>query len=239
MARIRSLKPNFFTSEQVVSVSIPARMLFQGMWVFGDDDGYIADSILQLKLKIFPLDDVDVENLVLELIEVGLVNRLQTDQGSVLFVPSFAEHQSPRFPTPTKYTVDGVSLTKHYGKASVRLPKGSGNTPDGEERRGEERSNKPPISPKGDSGKNRGTRIDPNWLPSREDVEAVAQQCPGFDTKREHLNFIDYWQSVAGAKGVKLSWSATWRSWMRRAYDRAPAIEKQRRKVKVFNDEVD
>ncbi|MBL5974826.1 MAG: hypothetical protein D3X82_13960 [Candidatus Leucobacter sulfamidivorax] len=97
----------------------------------------------------------------------------------------------------------------------------------------------PPNPPAGGK-RNRGTRLNPDWLPTREDVQAVAEQCPGFDTQREHLAFVDYWLAVPGAKGLKLDWSRTWRSWMRRAYDRLPAAERRgSRKVKRFNDEDD
>ncbi len=140
MARIRSLKPEFFTSEQVVSVSIPARMLFQGMWVHGDDDGYCAPSPVQLKMRVFPADSVDVPALLDELIGADLVRRVDTDQGEALWVPSFLKHQSPKYPTPTKYTRDGASLTQHSPRAGGSVGKSSGSIPPGEERRGEERS---------------------------------------------------------------------------------------------------
>lgn len=65
----------------------------------------------------------------------------------------------------------------------------------------------------------RGARLDPDWMPSREDIAAIADQCPGLDTQTEHRSFVDYWISVAGAKGVKLDWSATWRNWMRRKFE--------------------
>ncbi len=32
----------------------------------------------------------------------------------------------------------------------------------------------------------------------------------------EWETFIDYWKSVAGQKGVKLDWKATWRNWIRK-----------------------
>ena len=34
--------------------------------------------------------------------------------------------------------------------------------------------------------------------------------------------FTDYWNGVAGAKGVKLDWIATWRNWIRRADAKKP-----------------
>ncbi len=39
MARIRTTKPEFFTSEQVMNLSIFARFAFLGMWNFCDDGG--------------------------------------------------------------------------------------------------------------------------------------------------------------------------------------------------------
>lgn len=140
MPRIRSLKPDFFTSEQIVSVSIPARYLFEGIWVFGDDEGYIAHSPIQLKMRIFPGDSVDVPELIGELLGVGLVQEVDTDQGAALWVPSFRNHQSPKYPTPTKYTVDGRSLTQHSPTTGEHVRKRSPRTHPGEERRGEERS---------------------------------------------------------------------------------------------------
>lgn len=86
------------------------------------------------------------------------------------------------------------------------------------------------------SAPKKGSRLPKDWKPSKDDVEAIENQCPGYDHQREHLNFVDYWIAQPGQKGVKLNWSSTWRSWMRRNYDRLPAHAKptQARKVKVF-----
>lgn len=37
------------------------------------------------------------------------------------------------------------------------------------------------------------------------------------DIQEQMETFTDYWNGVAGAKGVKLDWLATWRNWIRRA----------------------
>lgn len=78
----------------------------------------------------------------------------------------------------------------------------------------------------------KGSRLSPDWMPNREDVQAIAEQCPGLDTQAEHREFVDYWISVAGSRGVKLDWSATWRNWMRKQFkDQGPkrgaAVPKQ------------
>ena len=71
---------------------------------------------------------------------------------------------------------------------------------------------------KAPTAKKRGTRLNREWVPTREAVQTIAEDCPNFDTQREHKNFVDYWLAQPGAKGVKLDWDATWRNWMRRAH---------------------
>ena len=51
----------------------------------------------------------------------------------------------------------------------------------------------------------RGTRLPENWNPRPED---------GLN-EIELEKFRDYWRSVAGQKGVKRDWDATWRNWLR------------------------
>jgi hypothetical protein len=82
MARIRSIKPEFWTSEQVMDVSIPARCLFIGMWNFCDDAGIHPASEKSLKAKVFPGDDLtstDVRRMIDELISVGLLVEYRVD----------------------------------------------------------------------------------------------------------------------------------------------------------------
>lgn len=76
MARIRSLKPEFWTSEQVMECSPIARLAFVGMWNFCDDRGVHPASTKTLKAEIFPGDDISekqVRGLVQELIDQGLL----------------------------------------------------------------------------------------------------------------------------------------------------------------------
>ena len=44
MARIRTIKPEFWTDEKVVTLPFEARLLFIGMWNFCDDEGYRGSS---------------------------------------------------------------------------------------------------------------------------------------------------------------------------------------------------
>lgn len=76
MARIRTIKPEFWTSAQVADCSPTARLLFVGMWTFSDDSGVHPASARRLKMEVFPADDITAEQvgaLVGELIAAGLI----------------------------------------------------------------------------------------------------------------------------------------------------------------------
>lgn len=76
MARIRTTKPEFYTSEQVMNLSISARFAFQGLWTFCDDGGNHPASAKTLKAEVFPSDDLtstQVQALVDEMLEQGLL----------------------------------------------------------------------------------------------------------------------------------------------------------------------
>ncbi len=80
MARIRTIKPEFWTSEQIMECSPNARLLFIGMWNFCDDAGIHPASPKTLKAEIFPSDDIsasEVEGLVGELIAQGLLEKYE------------------------------------------------------------------------------------------------------------------------------------------------------------------
>ena len=110
MARIRSIKPEFWTSAQVLECSTNARLLFIGMWNFCDDAGRHPDSPKQLKAEIFPADDFTIENvrgMVEELEKNGLIMRYVVDGKALIQVTGW-EHQridkpqKPKYPGPFK-----------------------------------------------------------------------------------------------------------------------------------------
>ena len=54
MARIRTVKPEFWTSEQIVECDPVARLLFIGMWNFADDHGVLPYAPMTFKIQVFP-----------------------------------------------------------------------------------------------------------------------------------------------------------------------------------------
>ena len=90
MARIRTIKPEFFTSEDICSLSPLARLLYVALWCEADKEGRMVWKPRTFKLRYLPADDCDIEALCIELISAGVVE-LYGD--GYAFIPRFAAHQ--------------------------------------------------------------------------------------------------------------------------------------------------
>ena len=110
MARIRTVKPEFWSSEQIVECSPMARLLFIGLWNFCDDDGIHPASAKTIKARVFPADDMDaatVRRMLDELCAHGLIQFYVADDVEYLWVTGWAKHQkverpSYKYPKPPK-----------------------------------------------------------------------------------------------------------------------------------------
>ena len=107
MARIRTVKPELFSSFTMSSVSIPARFLFVGLLTEADDAGRLMDSSKKLCGILFPHDDDVTERKVTqwlnELVEAGCINRYSAGQGRYLHFPNWGDHQRISKPTPSRF----------------------------------------------------------------------------------------------------------------------------------------
>lgn len=64
MARIRTIKPDFWSNAQVMECSLNARLLFIGMWNFADDKGRMALSPKSIRAQVFPSDNISPEKVL-------------------------------------------------------------------------------------------------------------------------------------------------------------------------------
>lgn len=106
MARIRSIKPEFWSSEQVMNVSREARLLFIGLWNFADDSGRCVNSAKTLKAQVFPGDD-DVDSTTIrrwldDLSANDLLRQYEVDGKAYLWITGW-NHQKIDRPRPSKY----------------------------------------------------------------------------------------------------------------------------------------
>lgn len=102
MSRIRTIKPEFWTSEQVVECSPTARLLFIGMWNFADDNGLIPAAIKTLRMKVLPGDgfsETEIENWLQELEDQDLIRRYAVEGKEYFWITGWKNHQRIDKPT--------------------------------------------------------------------------------------------------------------------------------------------
>lgn len=94
--RARNIKPSFFSNEDLGSLTMAARLLFQGLWCVADCEGRLEDRPRRLKTTILPYDEVDVDALLNDLHRLGMIVRYQSpDGGRYIEVVNFKKHQNP------------------------------------------------------------------------------------------------------------------------------------------------
>jgi hypothetical protein len=104
MARLRTIKPEFWSDAAVGECSPSARLLFVATWNFADDHGGLDRNAKQLKAQAFPYDAIDCEPLVQELLRAGLLVEYVSNGKKYLHIRNFQKHQkiekpsSPRIP---------------------------------------------------------------------------------------------------------------------------------------------
>ncbi|MGR3905835.1 hypothetical protein Q3A80_02230 [Burkholderia sp. SR8] len=102
MARIRTIKPEFWTDEKVAMLSMAARLLFIGMWNYADDSGNIEHSAMRLKMQIFPCDDIDCAPLIASLIAHGMLIEYSVSGKKYLHIRTFDKHQVINRPSKSR-----------------------------------------------------------------------------------------------------------------------------------------
>lgn len=106
MARIRTIKPDFFTSLTIADLTHEARLTFIGLWTHVDDEGRCVDDARLVKAAVWPLDertakDIDVD--LWEISDAGLVLRYTVGGKKFIAVTGWKEHQRINRPTPSKF----------------------------------------------------------------------------------------------------------------------------------------
>ena len=134
MPRIRSIKPEFFTSETIAALPLSARLTFIGLWTYVDDNGVGLDNELLITAAVWPLEETAVrirEDLV-ALAEKGLVKRYGDARRRYLFITSWDEHQKvahpskPRYPRPgdpeCRRAVKPETASRRWHREELTLP---------------------------------------------------------------------------------------------------------------------
>jgi len=205
MARIRTIKPEFFTSEDIVSLSPLARLLYIALWCEADREGRLVWKPRTFKLRYFPADTCDIDALCAELLSASLVS-LYGDGFAV--IPAFRVHQhiNPR-ETQSQLPEPDASMTR-APRVQDASPRDS-DVQGGREGKGKEG--------KDSDASRHGSRLPADWQPTETEQRWARDERPDIDVSVEVERFRDYWIAQPGVKGRKSDWPATWRNWVRRA----------------------
>jgi hypothetical protein len=231
MARIRTIKPEFFTSEDIVLLSPMARLFYIALWCEADREGRLVWKPRTFKLRYFPGDDCDMEAIAAEVIERELIVLYEVDGVCYAEIPTFAEHQYVNNRESHSNIPARVSDASRTREIRVQ---GEGK---GKERKGRNKSfdasqampslDSPPDPPADPPAENppqapdpRGTRLPADWQLPKALGDWALKERPGWTPDHirvEAEKFADYWHGRPGAAGRKSDWPATWRNWIRNA----------------------
>ena len=105
--RIRSIKPEFWRSDDIAALPISARLLFIGLWSYVDDNGVGLDKLPAIAADLFA-DDLSVDPTetlrrvaadTTRLSEAGLILRYKGGGKRLLFVTNWESHQIVKNPS--------------------------------------------------------------------------------------------------------------------------------------------
>ena len=96
MARIRTIKPEFWEDEKLAKLPVHARLLFIGTWNFADDNGALLANPILMKSHIFPYEDIGISTIsewIDMLVENGMLIRTTYNGKDYLVIRKFLIHQ--------------------------------------------------------------------------------------------------------------------------------------------------
>lgn len=132
MARIRSIKPEFFRHSDLYEAEretgLPLRLAFAGLWTAADREGRFKWKARELKLDCLPHDDVDFAGVLDALVTRGWVVRYAVDGVEYGCIPTWKAHQvinnrekASELPEPTEETAISTRQPRVIDASTTRL----------------------------------------------------------------------------------------------------------------------
>jgi hypothetical protein len=115
MPRARNIKPGFFTNEVLAELPPLTRLLFIGLWTEADREGRLEDRPNRLRLRLFPLDDFNIEESLEQLSRKGFISRYLADGFCVIQILAWHKHQRPHFKEAPSTLPPEVPLSTNLG----------------------------------------------------------------------------------------------------------------------------
>lgn len=211
MARIRTIKPEFYTSGKQLRLSIEAAFLLPSLWQHADDEGRLPDDPLEIGARC-PRLIKETEQLLIELEQAGWIHRYKHNGKNYLQIHDFLHHQKINRPSVSKIPpFSERSLNTHGGLT------GEGRKEGKERKDGVQR--KDGVSGKDSETINHPLQTKPEkksrFIPPT--LSQLTEYCVGRGNSVDPEKFLAYYESVGwrvGRNPMK-DWRAAVRTWER------------------------
>jgi len=218
MSRIRTIKPEFFSSADVCALTPLARLLYIALWCEADREGRFTYKPTTFKLRYFPADDCDVIELLKELEKMDMIVRYKHDKMDLAYIPAFEKHQvinnresesslpSPRVIDATVTRESGVDTRKENEadeemRTDAPFTRESGVLGEGRKegrKEGRERA------------RARATQLPTDFVLTDDRRQYIKTKAPNVDPDSEFEKFCNHHR----ARGSTMKdWDAAWRTW--------------------------
>lgn len=215
MARIRSVFTDQWTDDEFLSCSPLARLLALGLRNIADDFGVFAWKPVQIKIRLLPMDNCDVTELLQELVSNNQIRFFDESGRGYGVIRNFRKWQKPQkpkswHPLPPEYAnyiglsdADQIPVQESQPPNDANSSTGIGiaNQKGGREE-GKKGGREPPHSPPQDVGDD---------LPGIETPEEAAKRKKQEEEDQLEADFID-WYSAYPRKEAKVSACKAYRS---------------------------
>ena len=149
--RIRTIKPEFWSSEDIAALDYFDRLVFIGLWSMADDEGRLQGDARLIRSQLFPIDDhigessvrthgaltedsLSIHDTLMHLSNGGQITLYEGCNGrTYIQVTNFTEHQRINRPTASKYPAPTRENTITHGVLTEdsSLEQGTGNREQG------------------------------------------------------------------------------------------------------------
>jgi hypothetical protein len=208
MARIRTIKPDFFTSDDICALTPLARLLYIGLWCEADREGRLNWTPRVFKRRYLPDDDCDIDELCKQLLARDLV-RIFGEVDEYAYIPTFSEHQhiNPR-ETPSSIPSPDDASRRVPDASNLDLHAQGGR----KEGKGKEGNGK-------DASLTRhmASELDDAWQPSDEDRSWAAKARPDLTPALLDAETERFRNHAKANNRTAHNWGPNWRNWVSKA----------------------
>lgn len=204
MSRIRTIKPEFFTSADICALPPLARLLYVALWCEADREGRFVWNPRTFKLRYLPDDKCDINELCSLLLNAGLVAIYEINGEKLACIPTFTVHQqinnresASRLPEPP----DDVTRQARVRHASEHIDDAA----------------KPPLVRKGRERKGTLSYMPENFSIPEEWIGEAKKKNPFIDWKAEASRFVSHHRSKASQFH---DWKSAWWTWVNAPYEK-------------------